>query len=164
MQNRSTVSWIGRLKMHQGDPSKTMQRSGCQFVSEKKLLKNHNINTESKIKLRKARRMASQHTVWMWEIGSKRKQTTCILKWKDKGKSSVFRGLKTTNDWVLEKAGLKQQLLGAGKSKKLSFFGHALRKSALYLVKGSHSRNKTEKEKTSEEEDRERHGWIMLTV
>jgi len=28
--------------------------------------------------------------------------------------------------------------------------------------KGSHSRNKTEKEKTSEEEDRERHGWIML--
>jgi len=37
--------------------------------------------------------------------------------------------VKKTNDWLPEKAGVKRNLVGSVKAKKLRYFGHVMRKS-----------------------------------
>jgi len=38
---------------------------------------------------------------------------------------------KKTNEWVLNKAGVRKELLKTDKAKKLAFYGHTMRKHAV---------------------------------
>jgi len=42
---------------------------------------------------------------------------------------------KKTNEWVLEKAGVKRELLDAVKARKLAYYGHAVTKKGSLLEK-----------------------------
>ncbi|XP_076308484.1 uncharacterized protein LOC143223894 [Tachypleus tridentatus] len=47
----------------------------------------------------------------------------------------LIAGTKRTNDWVLEKARVRQEFLPEIRRRKLSFFGHVVRKPQLCLEK-----------------------------
>ena len=40
---------------------------------------------------------------------------------------------KKTNEWVLDKAGVKKELLDTVKARKLAYYGHTMRKQGSYL-------------------------------
>jgi len=42
---------------------------------------------------------------------------------------------KKTNEWVLNKAGVKRELLDTAKARKLAYYGHTMRKQRSYLEK-----------------------------
>ena len=42
---------------------------------------------------------------------------------------------KKTNEWVLNKAGVKRELLDAVKARKLAYYGHTMRKQGCCLEK-----------------------------
>jgi len=42
---------------------------------------------------------------------------------------------KKTNEWVLNKAGVKKELLDSVKARKLAYYGHTLRKQGSCLEK-----------------------------
>jgi len=42
---------------------------------------------------------------------------------------------KKTNEWVLNKAGVKRELLDIVKARKLAYYGHTMRKQEIYLEK-----------------------------
>jgi len=42
---------------------------------------------------------------------------------------------KKTNEWVLNKAGVKRELLNTGKARKLAYYGHTMRKQWSCLEK-----------------------------
>jgi len=42
---------------------------------------------------------------------------------------------KKTNEWVLNKAGVKRELLDTGKARKLAYYGHTMRKQGNCMEK-----------------------------
>jgi len=56
-----------------------------------------------------------------------------------------------TNEWVLNKAGVKREVLGTVKARKLAYYGHAMRKQGSCLQKGIMQ--------GTGEEDHARPGW-----
>jgi len=67
---------------------------------------------------------------------------------------------RTTNDWVLQKAETEPNLLQAIKKRKLSFYGHVLRKEGSYMEK--ETIYTVQHEVKGEEEDRRCIGMITL--
>jgi len=47
----------------------------------------------------------------------------------------VSRTTKKTNEWVLNKAGVKRELLDNVKARKLAYYGHTMRKRGSCLEK-----------------------------
>ena len=47
----------------------------------------------------------------------------------------VFWTAKKTNEWVLNKAGVKRKLLDTVKARKLAYYGHTMRKQGSFLEK-----------------------------
>ena len=47
----------------------------------------------------------------------------------------VLWTVKKTNEWVLNKAGVKRELLDTIKAKKLAYYGHTMRKQGSCLEK-----------------------------
>ena len=47
----------------------------------------------------------------------------------------VSRTAKKTNEWVLNKAGVKRELLDAVKARKLAYYGHTTKKQGSCLEK-----------------------------
>jgi len=55
-----------------------------------------------------------------------------------KGLRKILRVLwtaKKTNEWILNKAGVKRELLDTIKARKLAYYGHTMRKQGSCLVK-----------------------------
>jgi len=48
---------------------------------------------------------------------------------------------KKTNEWVLNKAGVKRELLDTVKTRKLAYYGHSMRKQGSCLEKETNARN-----------------------
>jgi len=48
---------------------------------------------------------------------------------------------KETNKWVLNKAGVKRELLDTVKARKLAYYGHTMRKQGSCLEKKDNARN-----------------------
>ena len=49
---------------------------------------------------------------------------------------------KKTNEWVLNKAGVKRELLDTVKARKLAYYGHTMRKQGSCLEKGARRRGR----------------------
>ena len=73
---------------------------------------------------------------------SKIKKTNCVETRLDafemKGLRTILRvswTAKKTNEWVLNKAGVKRELLDTFKARKLAYYGHTMRKQGSCLEK-----------------------------
>ena len=106
-------------------------------ASLKKVWKSHDININTKIRLWKA---------LVWPVATYGFETLTLKK-EDERRITAFemKGLRQilrvkwierkTNDWVMEKAGTEAQLLETIKKRKLTYFGHIMRKKGNCLEK-----------------------------
>ena len=106
-------------------------------ASLKKIWKSHGISIETKIKLEKA---------LVWPVATYGCESWTMKKYEEdrlnafemKGLRQILRVSwiqKKTNEWVLEKAGVKRELLATARLRKLSYFGHVIRKQGDSLEK-----------------------------
>ena len=76
------------------------------------------------------------YTCESWTV--RKNEETCLDAFEMKGLTKVFRiswTAKKTNEWVLNKAGVKRELLDTIKAKKLAYYGHSMRKRGSCLEK-----------------------------
>ena len=76
--------------------------------------------------------------VRLWKLDTQKewRNTSWGLRWKDWERFFVFHGeQKKTNESVLNKAGVKRELLGTVKARKLACYGHTMRKQGNWLEK-----------------------------
>ena len=106
-------------------------------ASLNKLWKSHGIPIETKLKLQKS-------LVWpvatygceSWTV--RKDEVTRINAFEMKGLRKILRVswvAKKTNEWILETAGVEGTLLDTVKSRKLSYYGHVMRKQGNSLEK-----------------------------
>jgi len=68
----------------------------------------------------------------------RKNEETCIDAFEMKGLRKILRvswTAKKTNEWVLNKAGVKRKLLDTIKARKLAYNGHTMRKQGSCLEK-----------------------------
>ena len=68
----------------------------------------------------------------------KKNEETCLSAFEMNGLRKILQvswTAKKTNEWVLNKAGVKRELLDTVKSRKLAYYGHTLRKQGSCLEK-----------------------------
>jgi len=71
-----------------------------------------------------------------WTLG--KNEDTRLDAFEMKGLRQILRvswTVKKTNEWVLNKAGLKRELLDTVKARKLAYYGHTMRKQGSCLEK-----------------------------
>ena len=106
-------------------------------ASLQKIWKSHNIPISTKIRLMKA-------LVWpvatygceSWTL--RKNEETRLDAFEMKGLRRMLRvswTAKKTNEWVLNKAGVKRELLDTVKARKLAYCGHTMRKQGSCLEK-----------------------------
>ena len=106
-------------------------------ASLQKIWKSHNIPISTKIRLMKA-------LVWpvatygceSWTL--RKNEETRLDVFEMKGLRRMLRvswTAKKTNEWVLNKAGIKRELLDTVKARKLAYYGHTMRKQGSCLEK-----------------------------
>jgi len=62
----------------------------------------------------------------------RKNEETCLEAFEMKGLRKILCVLwtaKKTNEWVLNKAGVKRELLDPVKARKLAYYGHSMRKT-----------------------------------
>ena len=68
----------------------------------------------------------------------RKNEEACLDAFEMKGLRKILRVLWTTNktnEWVLNKAGVKKELLDTFKARKLAYYGHTMRKQGSCLEK-----------------------------
>ena len=68
----------------------------------------------------------------------KKKEETHLDAFEMKGLRKILRVSRTakkTNEWVLNKAGVKREVLDTVKARKLAYYGHTMRKQGSLLKK-----------------------------
>ena len=68
----------------------------------------------------------------------RKNEETCLDAFEMKGLRKILRiswTAKKTNEWVLNKAGVKRELLDNVKGRKLAYYGHTMRKQVSCLEK-----------------------------
>jgi len=100
-----------------------------------KIWKSHKITISTKIRLMKA-------LVWpvatygceSWTLRKNEETRLDVFKMKKLGRMlRVSWTAKKTNEWVLNKAGVKRELLDTLKARKLAYYGHTMRKQGSCL-------------------------------
>jgi len=89
-------------------------------------MKSYSIQISTKIRLMKA---------LMWPVATygcesrtlRKNEETRLGAFEMKGLRKVLR--KKTNEWVLDKAGVKRELLDTVKARKLAYYGYTMRKN-----------------------------------
>ena len=101
-------------------------------ASLQKIWKSHNIPISTKIRLMKALVWpVATHGGESWTLGTNEK--TRLDAFEMKGLSKILR--RETNEWVLNKAGVKRELLHSVKARKLPYYGHTMRKQGSCVEK-----------------------------
>jgi len=106
-------------------------------ASLEKIWKSHSIPISTKIRLMKA---------LVWPVGKygceswtlKKNEETHLDAFEMKGLRKILRVSRTakkTNEWVLNKAGVKWEVLDTVKARKLAYYGHTMRKQGSLLKK-----------------------------
>ena len=81
-------------------------------------------------------RCVATYSCESWTLGQN--EETRLEAFGMKGLRRILRVLwteKTTNEWVLNKAGVKRELLDTIKARKLAYYGHTMRKQGNCLEK-----------------------------
>jgi len=126
------------------DPSPLTQWINCRLnrgqaigASLQKIWKSHSIPISTKIRIMK---------VLIWPVATygceswtlRKYEETCIDAFEMKGLRKILWvswTAKKTNEWVLNKAGVKRKLLDTIKARKLAYNGHTMRKQGGCLEK-----------------------------
>jgi len=120
-----TFLYLGSLIAEDGEydgiPYQVKQRSG-DWASLQKIWKSHSIPISTKIRLMKA--LVWPVVTYGCESSTLRKnEETCLDAFDMKGLRKILQvswTAKKTNEWVLNKAGVKRELLDTVKSRKLA--------------------------------------------
>ena len=107
------------------------------MASLQKIWKSHSILISMKIRLMKA---------LVWPVATygceswtfRKNEGKRLDAYKMKGLRKIMRvswTAKKTNEWVLNKAGVKRELLDTVKARKLAYYGHTMRKQGSCLEK-----------------------------
>jgi len=114
-----------------------LNRGQAMGTSLQKIWKSHSIPISTKIQLMKA-------LVWpvatygceSWKFRKNEETRLDAFEMKELRKILwVLWTAKKTNDWVLNKAGVKRELLDTVKTRKLAYYGHTMRKQGSCLEK-----------------------------
>ena len=115
--------------MYSGILYQVKQRVGNRGITAE-IWKSHNIPISTKIRLTKA--LVWPVATYSCESWTLRKNEEARLDdFEMKGVRKVQRvswTAKKTNEWVLNKAGVKRELLDTVKARKLAYYGHTMRK------------------------------------
>ena len=104
-------------------------------ASLQKIWKSHSIPISTKTRLMKARVWPVRTAMKALHSGRMKKHLEAF---EMKGLRMILRvswTAKKTNEWVLNKAGVKRELLDAVKAKKLAYYGHTMKKQGNCLEK-----------------------------
>ena len=122
--------------MYDGIPYQVKQTAGDRGISNK-IWKSYSIPISTKIRLMKA--LEWPVTTYGCESWTLRKnEGTRLDAFEMKGLRRMLRvswTAKKTNKWVLNKAGVKRELLDTAKARKLAYYGHTTRKQGSCLEK-----------------------------
>ena len=136
-----TFPYLGSLITEDGECTTEfrtrLNRGQAIEASLQKIWKNHNIPISTKIRLMKA-------LVWpvatygceSWTL--RKHEETRLHAFEMKGLRKILRvswTAKKTNEWILNKAGVKKELLDTVKARKLAYYGHTMRKQGSCLEK-----------------------------
>ena len=136
-----TFPYLGSLITEDGECTTEFRtrinRGQAIEASLQKIRKSHNIPISTKIRPKKA-------LVWpvatygceSWTL--RKNEETRLDAFKMKGLRRILlvsRTAKKTNEWVLNKAGVKRELLDTVKARKLAYYGHTMRKQRSCLEK-----------------------------
>jgi len=106
-------------------------------ASLKKIWKSHSIPISTKIRLMKALVWpVATYSCESWTL--RKNEETRLDAFDMKGLRKILRvswTAKKTNEWVLNKAGVKRELLDTVKASKLAYYGHTVRKQESCLEK-----------------------------
>jgi len=135
-----TFPYLGSLITEYGECTTefhTRYREQAISASLQKIWKSHSIPISTKVRLIKA--LVWPITMYGCESWTPRKnEETRLDAFQMKGLRKILRvswSAKKTNEWVLNKAGAKRELLDAAKAKKLAYCGHTMRKQESCLEK-----------------------------
>jgi len=106
-------------------------------ASQQKIWKSHSIPISTKIRLMKV--LAWPVATYGCESGTlRRNEETRLDAFEMKGLRKILwvsLTAKKTNEWILNKAGVKRKLLDTVKARKLAYYGHTMRKQGSCLEK-----------------------------
>ena len=94
-----------------------------------------------------------------WTLKKWKKHVLTPLKKRTEKDSAGFVDSKENNEWVLNKAGVKRELLDTVKARKLVYFRHTMRKQGSCLEKQIMGKCKEQCQVHAGEEDHARPGW-----
>jgi len=133
MNNWSKFPYLGSLIIEDGEcttESRTrLNRGQAIGASLHKIWKSHSILISTKIRLMKALLPVATYGCESWTL--RKNDETRLDAFKMKGLRKILRvawTAKKTNEWVLNKAGVKKELLYTAKAKKLKYYGHTMRR------------------------------------
>ena len=133
-----TFPYLGSLITEDGECTTEFHTRGQAIeASLQKIWKSHSIPISTKIRLMK-------ELVWpvatygceSWTL--RKNEETRLDAFEMKGFRRILRvswTAKKTNEWVLNKAGVKRELLDTVKARKLAYYGHTMRKQGRCLEK-----------------------------
>ena len=146
--------------MYDGIPYQVKQRAGDQSITSENMEKSQHTNFNEDMIMRLMKVLVWPVETYGCESWTLRKnEETRLDGFEMKGLRKILwvsRTAKKTNEWVLNKAGVKRELLDTVKARKLAYYGHTMRKQWSCLEKqimqgtmpGAHRR-----------EDHTRPGW-----
>jgi len=119
-------------------PYQVKQRAGDRGITAKDMEKSqHRLPISTKIRLMKALVLpVATYGCGSWTL--RKNEETRLDAFETKGLRKILRvslTAKKTNEWVLNKAGVKWELLDTVKAKKLAYYGHTMRKQGSCLEK-----------------------------
>jgi hypothetical protein len=141
LEQVTTFTYLGSLITEDSECTKEfrarLNKGQMIRTALKTLWKSHGIHIKTKVRLEKA-------LIWSvvtygcesWTI--RKNEVTRLEAFEMKGLRSILRvpwTAKKTNEWVLEKAGTKRELLATVKWRKLAYCGHVMRKHGDSLEK-----------------------------
>ena len=137
-----TSPYLGSLITEDGECTTEfrtrLNRGQAIEASLQKIWKSHNTPISTKIRLMKALvwPVATTYGYESWTL--RKNEETRLDAFEMKGPRKILRVSRTaekTNEWVLNKAGVKRELLGTVKARKLAYYGHTMRKQWSCLEK-----------------------------
>ena len=106
------------------------QRAGDR-ASLQEIWKSQTIPISTKIRLMKALVSPTCCHVRLWKLDTRKNEETRLETFEMKGLKKILRvswTKKKTNEWVVNKARVKRELLDSVKARKLAYYGHTMRK------------------------------------
>jgi len=137
-----TFPYLGSLITEDGecttDFRTRLNRGQTIEASLQKIWKSHNIPISTKIRLMKALvwPVATYGCEsWILRKNEETRLDAFDMKVEDRRMLRVSWTAKKTNEWVLNKSGVKRELLDTVKAMKLAYYGHTMRKQGSCLEK-----------------------------